>query len=226
MSENNVLTMIAMEDYESPALPRLNEAKPNLLKKIPSRWKNKSLITAIGLGILGTMPLSGCEYGFHLGGAGPAPIYVAHLTELDAIGMIRTQLEEAGLNITSEVPSYYIERWGGNRWENEIGIDFFDEERNVAIVFINQHDGLLTSSIDDGEDSHGRWMTSGIQEDFERAHHDLIVGVFYNPSQRRHWRGRNQENPHTDEELEWLTDRLEEQVQAFIERLQRRGIIE
>ena len=223
--KDNLLTMMALDDYEMPKIPTLEKANPELLKKVPSRWKNKAFIAAASLSILSVIPLSGCEYGFHLGGAGPAPIYVAHLTETDALNMIQVHLEEAGLNFTNVVPAYMIERWG-----HEYGIDLFDAERNIAITFINHYNSTKTSSIDDGDDhdrwNHGRWKVTGVQGAFEEAHEAMTFGVFYNPIQRRHWRGRNRENPHTDEEFELLTAALEEQIQAFIEDLQREGLID
>jgi len=218
--KDNLLTMMALVDYEEPKLPTLAKVQPEVLKKVPSRWKNKALTAAASLSILSTLPLSGCEYGFHLGGAGPAPIYVAHLTETDALNMIRVHLEEVGLNFANVAPPYVVEHWG-----HETGIDLFDAEKNVAIAFINLHNATLTSSIDHGDD-HGRWIVPGIQDAFEKAHEELNFGVFYNPSQRRHWRGRNHENPHTEEELELLTEALEEQIQAFIVRLQAEGLID
>jgi len=221
--EDNLLILAPIEEYQKPNLPTYHDTKPDLSKKVPSRWKNKAMIAAIGLGLFGTIPLSGCE--FHLGGAGPAPIYVAHLTEQEALNMIRIQLEEAGLNFDSEVPSYTIQRWGGPRWENHVGINLFDEEKNVAITLINMYDDAI-SSIDWGEDAGGRWQADRIETEFSEQHKKMIFGVFYNPSSRRVWRNRNDGQPHTEEEFETLTEQLEDQVQNFIHQLREEGIIE
>jgi len=226
MNKADLLTLMPLENYEAPALPRLDDAKPELLQQVPSRWKNKAMIAAVGLSLLSAVPLSGCS--LHHGGAGASPMYVVHLTEQEALAMIRNELEAVGLNFESEIPSYTIEHWGGERWERNVGIDLFDEEKNVAITFINMYSDAI-SSVDwdngGGGGSH-RWRAEYIATEFGEAYPDVIFGVFYNPRRGREWRHRDRERPHTDEEIEILTERLERQIHAFIEQLREAGIVE
>jgi len=221
---SNLLVLAPMEDYEVPEMPMLCESQPELLKKTPSRWKNKALVAAVGLSLLSTIPLSGCM-GLHHGGAGMNPIYVAHLTETDAMELIRNQLEAVGLSFDSEVPLYTVEQHGGNRWGRNIGIDFFDEEKNIAITFINAHEDTTSATILD-ENLFGDWTTNHITNEFTENYPDIIFGVFYNPSRGREWRHRNRNRRHRNEEIEFLTENLESQIQAFIQQLQEQGIIE
>jgi len=226
LTEGNLLTLVPMADYKAPDLPRLGEAKLEFLKQIPSRWKNKAMIAAVGLSLLSAVPLSGCNV--HHGGAGASPMYVVHLTEQEALAMIRNELEAVGLNFENETPPYTIERWGGLRWRHEIGLDLFDEEKNVAITFINMYDDA-TSSVDwdngGGGGSH-RWRTEHIATEFAEEYPEITFGVFYNPSRGREWRHRDRARPHTTEEIEILTERLDNQIQTFIEQLREKGIIE
>jgi len=135
MSSDNLLTLAPMEKYQAPDLPTLTEPKPELLKKIPSRWKSKALI-ATTAGFLGVGILTGCENlnvvdyeeqaavpqeiqswsgwrfhqgcNVHHGGAGGGPIYIVQLTEQEALGIIHAQLEEAGIGFNDEAPSYSV----------------------------------------------------------------------------------------------------------------------
>jgi len=68
----------------------------------------------------------------HHGGSGGGPIYVAHLTEQEALGIIRNALTEAGLDFSDDVPAYEI-AWG----EEMIPITLYDAEKNQAVVLVD-----------------------------------------------------------------------------------------
>lgn len=156
------------------------------------------------------------------------PDYVAHFTEEQALAFIKTRLEDVGLNVVSEVPQYTVEQWGGRRWGNQVGIDLFDEERSVAITFINMYDDVLSSVTDAGGGSY-RWMAERIETEFTESFDGLFVGVFYNSSVWRPWDQQSRwrrSRTHTAHEVEFLAERLERQIQEFIEQLQAKGMID
>jgi len=78
---------------------------------------SENLLIAATIGLLGTTALTCCAVfentipehpiycrSIHHGGAGGGPIYVAHLTEQEALTIIRDQLEEVGLNLNEVQP--------------------------------------------------------------------------------------------------------------------------
>jgi len=162
----------------------------------------------------------GTEFVFriHGGGGGSTPFYVVHLTEQEALGIIREQLKAVGLNFNAIPPSYTA---GG--WRN-IGLDLFDEEKNIAVAQICWEESI--------------WARSGFAEEisreFERVS-GVTVGVFYNPAAdlgcTHTFDGESILLPTpTAEEKEamipYLKKYITEQVQAFIAVLQDAGIIE
>jgi len=193
-----------------------------------NKWKSKIIVSvvAVGLGvgvlssgILGdSVPRQAC-------GCIP-PMYVAHFTEEDALNIIRTELEAVGLNFDSEVPSYYVERWGGHRWGRNVGIDLFDEQMNVTITLINMYEDDTSSITDDGGGYSYSWETNSIKNEFSENFDEIVFGVFYNPAIVREWRDQNRRRPHNAEEIKLLTERLEVQVQEFIESLREEGVID
>jgi len=92
----------------------------------------------------------------HGGGSGGVPFYVVHLTEQEMYGIIRGELEKAGLDFSSSAPektavvSYSVEVWVwdesepfGERLETQIrdaqvGFDLFDAGRGVGIAKIGE----------------------------------------------------------------------------------------
>jgi len=85
----------------------------------------------------------------HHGGSGGAPLYVAYLTEQEALGIIRNQLEAAGLSLTEVSPrsvtidDVYTEL--GNfghahttfrAIENDIQMHLINEENEMGIVVV------------------------------------------------------------------------------------------
>ncbi|MCL2856579.1 MAG: hypothetical protein FWE19_02485 [Oscillospiraceae bacterium] len=172
----------------------------------------------------------------HGGGAGFAA-YVVHLTEQEAVGIIRAQLEAAGLRLNDAPPEYTaLEEW----WGPAIGIDLFDARRNVAITHL------------DWQQSHQPFMRGGrdfadmVAEDFVEQT-DISVGVFYTSgffpegwAVRRHWFETDdgqwdyeELSRPTDEEIARakaearpiLEERLTAQIQEFVAFLQAEGVI-
>jgi len=222
---DNLLTLTPMEDYEVPGLLALEEGKPELLMKMPSRWKNKVMIATRGL--LGVTALTSCyeeQRQLHHGGEAINPIYVVHFTKQEALDMIRAQLEAAGLNFDNEVTPYKIEGVVDHRWLGNVGIDLFDKERNVAITLMCMYEDA-TSTMVWGQWLYG-WEATEIETEFSEQHEEITFGVFYNPSRERQWRYREGKQPPTEEEIEILTEQLENQVQDFIQQLREDGVIE
>ena len=158
-------------------------------------------------------------------GCGPSEEYFAHLNNNQALTIIRTRLEDAGLNFDSQVPKYTIERFGGHRWGRNIGIDFFDAERNVAITFVN----YFTNGISSSGLSNRPFNTNRIIDEFSENFAGIHFGVFYNPAIWRPWHQQTRwgrSRPHTTNETERLIEQLENQIQAFIDQLRAEGIID
>lgn len=262
MSKDNMITLMAMDDYTSPNMPTLVEAKPQLLKKVPSRWKNKAVI-AVATGIFGTTALIGCVAptptftpiedieepllvapirmetyycsDLHHGGSGSAPIYVAYLTEQEALGMIRNQLEAAGLTLNEVSPQQYVRiddvytelgNFGEvhttfSAVENDIALHFFVEEIQMGIVVVHSWYWWL-----------GAPCTTEVRERIIQRfwhEHGIVVHVLFDSGAGVHdW----QTEEWDDEVGEWvlieedLNDRayriaeeqFTEQIQAFIRR--------
>ena len=129
--KDDLLKLAPMTEYQAPELPTLNEAEPELLQKVPKRWKNKAVM-ATAVGLLGATALTGCgnstgsftpieETGnpmpapsissartycsnLHHGGSIGNPIYVAHFTETDALNIINQQFLQAGIKLDEALP--------------------------------------------------------------------------------------------------------------------------
>ena len=168
----------------------------------------------------------------HWGGSGSGPFYVAHLTEQEVLGFIRAMLEAAGLSFDAEPPEYTV--FGKDEvdvwWDiNEMGIDLFDAEKNVAITSISWEDN--TRPFSPG----GRYLTKMVTEAFLEQSGDISFGVFYNPGETVGWgpfvRGGDDDDyqeatPEMKEEARpILIERLTAQVEEFIAWLQAEGII-
>ena len=197
----------------------------------------------------------------HGGGSGGVPTYVVHFTEQEILNILRNELESAGLRFGDSVPNYtatpwlitptWRERWDSFRWGGEpwrgfgdpLGLNWFDEQNNVAIALIPFGPGH-------GED----WPGMGIftpsrlvgqtQRQFDRQNRRMNFGVFYspefsfawplelemfdwaNPEDAGWWGG----NPRlTTRALEYaepaLRASLDTQIQQFIQELQRTGVL-
>jgi len=150
LTQVNLLTLTPVTKYQAPELPTFEESKPELLKKVPNRWKNKAIIAVASLSLLSTVSLSGCSR-LHHGGAGMAPIYVTYLTEQEVLEIIRLRLEEIGLNVV-EPENFDPMIIGINGQIERVGISLFSEENRLGIVVINLgeragHSGHWNTSI-------------------------------------------------------------------------------
>jgi len=108
----------------------------------------------------------------HYGGSGAGPHYVAYFTEQEAYGFIRAMLEESGFNFSAPPPSYSIDTEGdslGRIPGLNIGLDLFDAEKEIAVVFIGERGG-------------GGYSARKISEAFLEQH-GLHTGVFQNPGE-------------------------------------------
>lgn len=212
LTEGNLLTLTPMEKYETPKLPTLAEAKPELLKKQPLRWKNKAMILATSLSLLSAVPLSGCT--LHHGGSGGGPIYVAYLTEQEAVDLISVQLEAAGLNVAVPLEIYSI-RIGSRLSADDPVLVLVDEENNLNIVLVGrrwrERDRDREQAIEQ------------VKEQFEADFGIAIDAVFFSLEDEI-WSG-NVERRTARFRREFEAD-LSEQVQEFIQHLQEQGLIE
>jgi len=157
----------------------------------------------------------------HFGGSGAGPQYVVHFTEQEAFGIIRTQLEAAGLNFGTTPPSHTVEvTWvdplGHGNTRMTTGLDLYDAERGVAIALSER----------------GGWFAEQTQQRFERDRQtrNLNVHVFYNPGEsmdNQWWEGETEPPTPTQKAAAApaLRENLTVQVQTFIEFLQAEGIL-
>jgi len=221
--QDNLLSLSPVENYTPPALPMLAD-RPEL-KKLPARWKRNAAVVACA-GIMGAALLSGCTNNTtswrcdgccdwpHYGGAGAMPMYVVHLTEQESLGVLRTQLETAGLNLSADVPDYSVVID-----THTVGLDLFDAERNTGIALIG--------------DEVSNWQRSEFAQqaaqEFARQT-DMPIAVFYSPSEWIDAYCWNEDAPVNEAESQQarvnIEERLTTQVQEFIEFLQAEGILE
>jgi len=231
------LCITPAQSYAVPKIPTLKDAKTNpaMLKRLPSRWKRNAAVVAC-VGVMGMTALTGCANVFsrfddngvrtvtrsgmelniitHHGGAVGSPFYVISLTEQEAFGIIRQQLEIAGLNFGAIPPEYTVNVW---EWV-DVGLDLFDEEKNVAVANVSWADSHIRFAPS------GSWFAEEASEEFAQKTGDIVVGVFYNPGEDIGW-----SRPSAREQREaipLLKENLTEQVQAFIALLQEQGILE
>ena len=216
MSKDDLLILAPMENYETPELPTLSEANPKLLQKVPNRWKNKAMIAATCLSLFSVVPLSGC-WGLHHGGAGGGPIYVVHLTEQEALEIVRNQLEQAGLNFDAVPPRYeHTVIYGSSSWEQDISIDLFNAEHQIGIAFIQEWWWNFGN-----EDERATEIREEAMRYFEEK--GIYLGVIFNHKDEvwdHHPRGQG------DQFREEFEAYLIEQTQSFIEQLREDGIID
>ena len=225
--KDDLLALAPLESYQAPDLPTLEESEPEILKKMPTRWKNKAMITAM-VGVLAAGSLAGCnanddrghvsdvndyydDYKSHHGGEGGGPIYIAYLTEQEALRIVRNQLEDVGLNFNSVPPSHNIIYNEGEWNEQKIGLDLFDEENNIGIALVNN---WWRNNSDE--------RAIGIVEELtqETEGDGIHISVIFNKRDEV-WYPSN-----GGEIEEILEEYLNLQVQTFIQHLQEEGIID
>ena len=215
--KEDLLTLSPVKQYTLPEYPTNIDANnnPTLLKKLPSRWR-KSAAAAACVGLIGSAVFTGCPPFFpHGGGSGGAPIYVAHLTEQEALSFVRAQLEEAGLDFSTAPPeSDYIVYLIGL---GIVRLELFDEEKDVAITIIAERDA-------DEYCQGSSYMKKEVEKAFSILAPDLTVGVFYCPGEY-FWEG-TPNNSQKEELKELLKEHLSTQVSEFIELLQTKGKLE
>ena len=82
-----------------------------------------------------------CEFGLiisgHWGGSGSGPFYVAHLTEHEAMQIIRNRLCEAGICFDANVPNYIVSAKSPKTQyiEATAELSLFDERTRQGIIF-------------------------------------------------------------------------------------------
>ena len=212
LTKVNLLTLAPMEDYQTPDLPTYQDTKPDLSKKIPTRWKNKAMIAATSLTLLSTIPLSSCIPGLHHGGAGGAPMYVVQLTEQEAIEIIRAQLEETGLRFNDPKEPYSVRI----DWDTA-EIILVNEEKDIRIALV---DRWWVWNNEEREMENRLEFTKNAIQQFEYEFDINVNSVIFN-LQDEVWTRDDQ--PGRIEEIE--ADIIQ-QVQDFIEQLRQEGIIE
>ena len=171
------------------------------------------------------------------GGGGGFASYVVHMTEQEALGIIRRQLEAAGLRFSNTPPNYIA--FEDDSWMPSVGLDLFDARNNVAISHLN---------LNESDIPFGPWGSDAAQsfrEAFE-SQTDITVGVFYTSVVHTGWDAMG--DWIEDEEGEWvhvparqptarqraeakaearpiLEERLNDQIQEFIDFLRSERII-
>lgn len=248
-----LLRVTPVAAYQTPKLPTYEGDRPNLEQKVPRRWKNK--VMAAGAGLLTVTTLAGCETPpttdpeitpllpsevtswsgwknhdcrMHHGGAGGGPIYVAYLTEQEALGIIRGQLEAAGLKFDDALPNYRVEIDDSAYFGeiHHIGLGLFNEENKLGISIINPdhfHIPFFRFEIDE--------VAEAVTSEFQRQYPHLSVSLFCNPNKGIwNWDFYDDDNElvTSDEKAEarqWLIDNLVQQTRGFIEHLRSEGVI-
>jgi len=228
MTDGDLSGLSPLKAYKAPALPTLhNKDNPARLNKLPARWQKNAAVAACA-GVLGAALLASCASTAllvrpviddwpHYGGSGAMPMYVVQLTEQESLGVIRAQLEAAGLNLSADVPDVRADFWGVSAQQN-IGLDLFDAEKNVAIVHVG--------------DEVSNWRRSEFAQLAAQAfaqQSNMPVGVFYSPSGFVDAYDWNETTPFDETEKQEARMNIEaslaEQVQAFIEFLQAEGVL-
>ena len=247
----NGLEIRPVTSYTAPSYPTSAECDPSVLKKLPTRWQKKAAIVA-SVGALSVSTLTGCnlqavfhlahilgqgggtsggnntdcccDHWTHHGGAGEAPIYVVHMTEQEALAIIRNQAEQAGLNL-SDAPPYYgsVEVDGKTIW-----IDLFDEERRVAIVYLDAEYWIWWhwNSMDEFAQQVADSLVDEIENylallGLDLANETIHVGVFY--AQGTDVWSRNDISTERKAEVE---AHLADQVDLFMEELREAGVLD
>jgi len=165
----------------------------------------------------------------HYGGSGAGPIYVAYLTEQEALSIIRSKLEAAGLRLSAVPPGYTVDPWRNDSneplppmlftprgWGQSVELNLFDAESSVAAAFV---DWYVWDDLNEQ-------IVNGFKQQT-----DINVGVFGNTGKSigtTEW-WEPDHRPPTYEEIEEarpiITQILIDRVQAFINLLEEQRII-
>jgi len=246
------------KEFNVPNYPTLEQARGDvlLLKKLPSRWQKNATVIACA-GMLAMSALTGCaprndhtsidpentpiywsgnpayldtEIRVHHGGGGGGPYYVVYLTEQEFTGFLRSMLEDAGLNLSTTPPSNAVHVGWTIDGEANLGIDFFDAERAVAISILGSefaHMNFMPSA---------RQLAEDAQNEFNAQGNDFYTHVFFNGGA---YAGSGVNEWWDDMPEEWLAtpeSKLEaaaaakqcliDQVNAFVATLRERGVLD
>lgn len=177
----------------------------------------------------------------HFGGGGSGPFYVVYFTEQEALAFIQAKLEAAGLNLSANAPGYEVNQGG---WF-DLGLSLWDEQRRVGISHITWENNNQQFFSHGGDD-----LARRASQEFAQQHEDISVGVFFNPDEMlfgswddmlefglyHPWDenfDREEYETQRDKIIaerkeggrQALIDNLTNQVQEFINSLQREGIL-
>ena len=167
----------------------------------------------------------------HYGGSGSGPYYVAYLTEQEALGIIRNRLISVGVGFDSPVPDYTATlEVPYTSTPITARLSFFDEDTRLGIVFPRPwdwwHEFQFWYMPQNHIENTLRWQFS---EQF-----NVNVTFMNNPGESMcdgDWMERDWETKLTFSEEEKqaagliLRERLEYQVDDFIEKLRADGIV-
>jgi hypothetical protein len=122
------------------------------------------------------------------------------------LGIIRTQLEAAGLNFDAEPPNYTATLYG-----TSVSLDLYDSSRNVAVAFY-------------------KWASDRHKHEFEMRNRDITFGVFNDGGVRTNLCEvcgftDDQKTESNEEAMPQLEEQLNQQIEEFIELLREKGII-
>ena len=226
--QDDILSISPLKKYTPPKYPTSAESRSNpaLLKKLPSRWQKSTKVLAC-IGLVGTIALAGCTADRiwtnenneqllirpHMGGCVGTPIYIAHLTEQEALSIIRAEAEAAGLSFNAT--SFNTIADLNVRINN-----LYDENKSVALTYITLGNTRGRS----------QWWGMGlfinyVIEEFEKQNSDMTLGIFHQWGEEVESRQR----PNAEEKAETrelLKEHLTAQVRTFVESLREQGIIE
>ena len=148
-----------------------------------------------------------------MGGCVGSPIYVAYLTEQEALAIIRAEAEAAGLSLNAT--SFNTIADLNLRISN-----LYDEEKDIALAYITSSNTRFISPW------WGMgWFVNYVVEEFEKQNSDMTLEVFHQMGEYVESRQR----PNAEEKAETrelLKEHLIAQVRDFLELLREQGIIE
>ena len=213
-AKHDLLSLCPVSSYAAPAYPTKIDAGGDsaLLKKLPSRWQKGAAAACVGL--MGAAALTGCPPPWpHGGGSGGAPMYVAHLTEQEALAVIRPLLEAAGLvfGAPPAVPYIvYIIGWGA------VGIELFDQGKNVGIALLAERQG-------DEYCQGSSHMKDEVAKAFSLLDPNLKIGVFFCPGE--YFQNGTPSANQKEKMKEALEAHFTKQAGEFIEQLRNKGVL-
>ena len=267
MCYSDLSDLCPMENYTPPSLPTLAEGKPKQLAKLPVRWqKNAAVIACAGImgfsfltgcvpqntsntpatGIAPTLThmlsdFSNYEYALdiraHFGGSGAGPVYVAHLTEQEVIGIVRTQMRNVGVYMET-APPYSVEvpsdpnslMYDHEHITHTVALNLFDADKRIGLAFNStpSEQGWHNFAwVDESAVSPTFMAQHNILADLIRPHGHTVLDTW------GWWNDSDEDSPPT---FDGLTDEEEQEVrkilhaqlgrqlQAFVNRLHADGI--